>query len=97
MSLLSVGAGSRDSMLSDWLKGPMTDLNPPQRQRAHCQQSTQQGAAGILDGGLLRKKVFCLETFFLYTEKTIVIFNDVSCSNIYIYIYIREYTEYIYI
>lgn len=52
MPLLSVGAGFSDSMIPDWLRGPMTGLNPPQRQRAPCQQSTQQGtAAGILDGG----------------------------------------------
>lgn len=61
MALLTLGAGSWDSMLSNWLKSPMTDLNPPQRQHAPCQLSTQQGAA---QGCQSPKKTICRVLFF---------------------------------
>lgn len=61
MALLTLGAGSWDSMLSNWLKSPMTDLNPPQRQHAPCQLSTQQGAA---QGCQSPKKTICRGFFF---------------------------------
>lgn len=66
MALLSVGAGYWDCMLSDWSEGSMTGLNPPQRQRASCQQSTQQGVgAGILDGGSERRFFFFAQEIHL--------------------------------
>lgn len=63
MALLTLGAGSWDSMLSNWLKSPMTDLNPPQRQHAPCQLSTQQGAA---QGCQSPKKTICRVFFFFF-------------------------------
>lgn len=66
MALLTLGAGSWDSMLSNWLKSPMTDLNPPQRQHAPCQLSTQQGAA---QGCQSPKKTICGLFFFLFFFK----------------------------
>lgn len=69
MVLLTLGAGSWDSMLSNWLKSPMTDLNPPQRQHAPCQLSTQQGAA---QGCQSPKKTICrvfFLGFFLFSHK----------------------------
>lgn len=69
MALLTLGAGSWDSMLSNWLKSPMTDLNPPQRQHAPCQLSTQQGAA---QGCQSPKKTICrgfFFGFFLFSHK----------------------------
>lgn len=75
MVLLTLGAGSWDSMLSNWLKSPMTDLNPPQRQHAPCQLSTQQGAA---QGCQSPKKTICRLLFFfifLFSHKKKQVFH----------------------
>lgn len=70
MALLTLGAGSWDSMLSNWLKSPMTDLNPPQRQHAPCQLSTQQGAAqGCQSPKKTICRVFCFFFFFKFSHK----------------------------
>jgi len=93
MALLSVGAGSWESMLSDWLKGPMTDLNPHRGSMLPVSINTAGSSPGMVDWGRqFGKTFFCIFFFFTFKKRNIHFY--LAMFLLFVYLFLCIYVDF---